>query len=128
MSISDILNAGKAGGVSAKAKALLEEEEKEIKILVAQFSNAWWEEKLAKERKEKIRQRLLEYYKNNGVELFDGNEGLIKVVQIKDSIGLIAKEAKKYLTEEQIKECTGVTRKGFAKVDFTPKTKGPEVD
>jgi len=130
MGLGDILSAGKAG--AAAAKQVLHGNDKpdltEVKSLVREFSEAWWAEKDAKQKKDKLRKQILELHKANGVELLDSDEGVIKIYQKKDSIGLIAKAAKELLTEEQIAKCTGVTRKGRLTVEFTPATKRPDED
>lgn len=124
MGLNDILKAGKAGAAAA-AKALNEPDLTEINQLVSQFAEAWWAEKDAKAKKDKLRKKIVDIHQRNGVDILEADEGVIKVFQKADSIGLIAKAAKELLTEEQIKQCTGVTRKGGLTVEFTPAVKRP---
>jgi len=123
MGIGDILKAGAA----AAAKSLNGDEPSltEVNDLVRQFAEAWWAEKDARQRKDKLRKKILKLHKSNGIDSLDGEEGVIKIISKSDSIGFIAKAAKELLTEEQIKQCTGVTRKGGITVEFTPATKRP---
>jgi len=97
----------------------------EIKSLVSQFAEAWWAEKDARQKKDKLKKKIVALHKANGVDFLEGNEGVLKVVRKADSVGFIAKAAKELLTEEQIKMCTGVTRKGSITVEFTPTAKRP---
>jgi hypothetical protein len=127
MGLNDILKAGKAGAAAA-AKSLNGDGEPgltEVNDLVAQFAEAWWAEKDAKAKKDKLREKILKLHKASGVDSLEGDEGEIKIIRKKDSIGFIAKAAKELLTEEQIKQCTGVTRKGGINVEFVPATKRP---
>lgn len=127
MGLNDILKAGKAGAAAA-AKALNGNDEPsltEVNDLVRQFAEAWWAEKDAKQKKDKLKKKILKLHKSNGIDSLDGEEGVIKIIHKSDSIGFIAKAAKELLTEEQIKQCTGVTRKGGVSVEFTPATKRP---
>jgi hypothetical protein len=119
MGINNILKAGQIG-VEEKPDLT------EVKSLVRQFAEAWWAEKDAKQRKDKLRQQIIELHRHNGIDLLDGDEGVVKIVMKSDSIGFIAKAAKELLTEEQIQKCTGVTRKGGLTVEFTPAAKRPE--
>lgn len=127
MGLNDILKAGKAGAAAA-AKSLNGDDDPsltEVNDLVAQFAEAWWAEKDAKAKKDKLREKILKLHKASGVDSLEGNEGEIKITRKRDSIGFIVKAAKELLTEEQIKQCTGVTRKGGLNVEFVPATKRP---
>jgi hypothetical protein len=128
MGIGDILRAGKAVAESLGNKVgnKIEPDLVEIKSLVAQFSEAWWAEKDAKQRKEKIKEKILRIYEESGADKLDGDEGLIRVIRRKDSIGLITEAVKEILTTEQLAKCTGVTRKGGVSVEFTPASKRSE--
>jgi hypothetical protein len=64
-------------------------------------------------------------HKQSGVDSFAGDEGEISITYSKDSVGIIAKMAKDLLSEEQVRRCTGVTRKGAIKVGFKPAVKRP---
>ena len=97
----------------------------DVDSLVQEYAKAWWDEKDAKGRKEKLKARILALHKRNGVNAFDGDDGVVSIVYDKDSVGIIVKMAKDLLTEEQIKACTGVTRKGSVKVNFKPAVKRP---
>jgi hypothetical protein len=97
----------------------------DIGALVKDYAEAWWAEKDAGKRKDKVKARILALHKQNGVNVFDGDEGVISITQTKASEGVIVKMAMTHLTEEQIKACTGVTRKGSTKVEFKPAAKRP---
>lgn len=127
MGLNDILKAGKAGAAAA-AESLNGNsgpDLTEIGDLVRDFAEAWWAEKDAKQRKDKLKKKILKLHKDNGIASLDGTEGEIRIIQRRDSIGFIAKAAKELLTEEQIEQCTGVTRKGGVSVEFVPATKRP---
>jgi hypothetical protein len=98
----------------------------DINTLVTEYAKAWWAEKDAKAKKEAVKKRILALHKRNGIDSLDGPEGEILIVHAKDSTGLVTKMVKDILTEDQIKQCTGVTRKGGIRVDFKPAVKRPE--
>jgi len=97
----------------------------EIKDRCKEFAAAWWAEKKAAKAKDAAKARLLHLFEKRDITDWETDLGVFKVKVVKDSEGIVVAKVKAILTEEQIKEVTGVTRRGYTTLDFTPAAKEP---
>jgi len=94
----------------------------EMDALCLEYAQANTREKAAKKIKDKTKLKLLKIFEQQDITERETLEGRFVVIVKKDSKGVLVKEAVKLLTEEQIKACTGVTRKGSTSLSFYPVT------
>lgn len=92
----------------------------ELDALCLEYAQADTREKAAKKLKDKAKLKLLKIFEKHDITEKETLEGKFVVIVKKDSKGVLVKEAVKLLTEEQIKACTGVTRKGSTSLTFYP--------
>lgn len=112
MGIGDILK-GKINGRK-------EPDSDRLRELVSKYAKAYWDEKDAAKVKDAVKKEILEFAEAHDIGVLSGDEGVVSVYEQKNSIGIIGKKAEKFLTEAQLEECTGVTRKGFVSLKFKP--------
>ncbi len=108
---------------SAIRKAMRTEEEREAAEVVALYAKLKKLEKEAAELKAEARERATDLYEGYGMAVLQGDEGVVTIKVKKPAQRIDPKAVRKFLTPEQLEECT-VLGKASLQMSFTAAKEG----